>query len=133
MAESEVESGFSGIKTAQNSKTEGGIERKREHENVKLKKDVQGRFYFEFEKNQKNANPCAIGVQLQLALRSKRTQSGWMCLARLYWVPEIYFSRATRSFVGCRPTRLFNRNWNSSGTQGILPLVFYKIPDQGSS
>ena len=35
MAESEVEC-FSRVKTAQNSKTEGGIERKK-HENVKLK------------------------------------------------------------------------------------------------
>ena len=32
---------FSGVKTAQNSKTEGGIERKN-HENVKLKEDVPG-------------------------------------------------------------------------------------------
>ena len=41
IAESEVEC-FSGVKTAQNSKAEGGIERKK-HENVKLK-----------EKNHKN-------------------------------------------------------------------------------
>ena len=38
MAESEVEC-FSGVKTAQNSKTEGGIERKKRHENVKLRED----------------------------------------------------------------------------------------------
>ena len=30
---------FSGVKTAQNSKTEGGIEREKKHENVKLKED----------------------------------------------------------------------------------------------
>ena len=30
---------FSGVKTAQNSKTEGGIERKKRHENVKLRED----------------------------------------------------------------------------------------------
>ena len=41
MAESEVEC-FSRVKIAQNSKTEGGIERKK-HENVKLKaEDVPG-------------------------------------------------------------------------------------------
>ena len=41
MAGSEVEC-FSGVKTAQNSKTEGGIE-KIKHENVKLKEeDVPG-------------------------------------------------------------------------------------------
>ena len=34
------------VKTAQNSKKEGGIERKKP-ENVKLKEDVPGRFYFE--------------------------------------------------------------------------------------
>ena len=38
MAESEVEC-FSGVKTAQNSKTEGGIDREKKHENVKLKED----------------------------------------------------------------------------------------------
>ena len=38
MAESEVEC-FSGVKTAQNSKTEGGIERKKRHKNVKLRED----------------------------------------------------------------------------------------------
>ena len=37
-AESEVEC-LNGLKTAQNSKTEGGIERKR-HENVRLEEDV---------------------------------------------------------------------------------------------
>ena len=41
MAESEVKC-FSGVQTAQNSKTEGGIKRTK-HENVKLKKeDVPG-------------------------------------------------------------------------------------------
>ena len=40
MAASEVEC-FSGVQTAQNSKTEGGIKRKK-HENVKLKEDVPG-------------------------------------------------------------------------------------------
>ena len=44
MAESRVEC-LSGVKTAQNSKKEGAIERKKKHENVKLKKDVPGRFY----------------------------------------------------------------------------------------
>ena len=38
MAESEVKC-FSGVRTAQNSKTEGGIKRMK-HENVKLKKEV---------------------------------------------------------------------------------------------
>ena len=38
MAESEVKC-ISGVQTAQNSKTEGGIKRKK-HENVQLKKDV---------------------------------------------------------------------------------------------
>ena len=46
-----------------------------------------GRFYF--EKNQKNANPCVIGVQLQISV--------------------------------LKQTYIF------------LPLVLYKIPDQGSS
>jgi len=65
MAESEVECS-SGIKTvtAQYSKTEGGIKRKK-HGNVKLKEDVPGGFYF--EKNQKNETPCASGVQLQIS------------------------------------------------------------------
>ena len=40
MAESKVKC-FSGIKTAQNCKTEGGIKRKK-HENVKLTEDVPG-------------------------------------------------------------------------------------------
>ena len=44
MAESRVEC-LSGVKTAQNSKKEGAIERKKKHENVKLKEDVPGRFY----------------------------------------------------------------------------------------
>ena len=39
---------LSGVKTAQNSKKEGGIERKKKHENVKLKEDVPGRFYFDY-------------------------------------------------------------------------------------
>ena len=53
-AESEVEC-FSGVKTIQNSKTEGGVERKKKkHENVKLKEDVPGQFYL--EKHQKNAS-----------------------------------------------------------------------------
>ena len=47
MAESRVEC-LSGVKTAQNSKKEGGIERKKKHENVKLKEDVPGRFYFDY-------------------------------------------------------------------------------------
>ena len=38
MAESEVKC-FSGVQTAQNSKTEGGIKRTK-HENVKMKKEV---------------------------------------------------------------------------------------------
>ena len=46
MPESGVEC-LSGVKTAQNSKKEGGIERKKKHENVKLQEDVPGRFYFE--------------------------------------------------------------------------------------
>ena len=46
MAESGVEF-LSGVKTAQNSKKEGGIERKKKHEIVKLKEDVPERFYFE--------------------------------------------------------------------------------------
>ena len=45
MAENKVECS-SGVKTAQNSKKEGGIERKKQ-EDVKLKEDVPGRFYFE--------------------------------------------------------------------------------------
>ena len=45
-AESGVES-LGGVKTAQNCKKEGGIERKKKHENVKLKEEVPGRFYFE--------------------------------------------------------------------------------------
>ena len=32
----------SGVKTAQNNKTEGGIHRKKKHENVRLKKEVPG-------------------------------------------------------------------------------------------
>ena len=58
MAEREVEY-FSGVKTAQNSKTEGAIERTR-HENVKLKKEDKPEAILPRE-NQKNA-PCAIGV-----------------------------------------------------------------------
>ena len=46
MAESGVEFS-SGVKTAQNSKKEGGIERNKKHEIVKLKEDVPERFYFE--------------------------------------------------------------------------------------
>ena len=38
---------LSGVKTAQNSKKEGGIERNKKHEIVKLKEDVPERFYFE--------------------------------------------------------------------------------------
>ena len=59
MAESEVEC-FSRVKTAQNSKTEGGIERQK-HENVKLKaEDVPGLWapglgQFYLDKNHKNA------------------------------------------------------------------------------
>ena len=77
LAESEVQC-CSGVKTAQNTKTEGGIE------NMKM---CLGRFYF--EKNQKNANPCVIGVQLQISV--------------------------------LKQTYIF------------LPLVLYKMPDQGSS
>ena len=45
---------FSEVKAAQYSKTEGGIERKKENENVKLKgKMYLGEFYL--EKNQENA------------------------------------------------------------------------------
>ena len=83
LAESEVQC-CSGVKTAQNTKAEGGIE------NMKMwswRKMCLGRFYF--EKNQKNANPCVIDVQLQIS------------------VPK--------------QTYIF------------LPLVFFKIPDQGSS
>ena len=46
MAESGVEF-LSGVKTAQNSKKEGKIERNKNHEIVKLKEDVPERFYFE--------------------------------------------------------------------------------------
>ena len=46
MAESGLKC-FSRVKTAQNSKKEGAIERTKKHENVKLKEDVPGRFYFE--------------------------------------------------------------------------------------
>ena len=38
---------LSGVKTAQNSKKEGVIERRKKHENVKLKEDVPGRFHFQ--------------------------------------------------------------------------------------
>ena len=41
MVESELES-FSAVKRAQNRKKEGGIKRKKKHENVKLKEDVPG-------------------------------------------------------------------------------------------
>ena len=57
------------------------------HDDVKLKEDVLGRFYF--EKNQKNANLCAIGVQ-----QNKHT-----------YILAGY----------------------------VLSLVFYEMPDQGSS
>ena len=54
MAESEVKC-FSGVQTAQNSKTEGGIKRTK-HENVKLKKeDVPGAILPREKKKQKNA------------------------------------------------------------------------------
>ena len=46
MAESRGQN-LSGVKTAQNSKKEGEIERKKKHENVKLQEDVPWRFYFE--------------------------------------------------------------------------------------
>ena len=36
-----------GFNSTQNSKKEGGIERKKKHENVKLKEDVPGRYYLE--------------------------------------------------------------------------------------
>ena len=45
MAESGLKC-FSRVKTAQNNKKEGAIERTKKRENVKLKEDVPGRFYF---------------------------------------------------------------------------------------
>ena len=45
---------FSGVQTAQNSKTEGGIKRTK-HENVRLKKDVPGAILPREKKKQKNA------------------------------------------------------------------------------
>ena len=54
MAESEVKC-FSGVQTAQNSKTEGGILRTK-HKNVQLKKDeVRGAILPREKKKQKNA------------------------------------------------------------------------------
>ena len=46
MAESHVKY-LSGVKTTQNNKIEGGMEKGKKHENVKLKEDVPGRFYVE--------------------------------------------------------------------------------------
>ena len=57
-----------GVKTAQNSKKEGGVERKKRHENVKLKEDVPGSFYLLSEFNVKSA------------FRNKRTYSRWLRL-----------------------------------------------------
>ena len=51
MAESEVKC-FSGVQTAQNSKTEGGIKRTK-HENVKLKKEYVPGAILSSEKNRR--------------------------------------------------------------------------------
>ena len=65
MAESEVEC-FNGLKTAQNSKTEGGIERKKNMKMWSWRRMSLGRF--SLENNQKNAHPCALGVRLQITV-----------------------------------------------------------------
>ena len=90
MAESEVEC-FSWVKTTQNSKTEGGIEKKK-HKNVKLKEENV---------------PGAI-------LPGEKLEECTVCY------------------------RSSTSNWRSEANVHILagyvlPLVFYKMPDQGDS
>ena len=87
MAESGVEC-FSGVKTAQKSKTEGGIERIK-HENVKLKEENVPGAILPREKPEE----CTVKQFQRLPL--------------------------------CR------RKENAAGY--VLPLAFYKMPDQGSS
>ena len=105
MAESGLKC-FSRVKTAQNNKKEGAIERTKKHENVKLKEDVPGRFYF--EKNYNNANPCAIGVQLQISV-PKQTYIFSLDTSRLWYsiecqtrgIPEVIC--AQRHTTTCMP------------------------------
>ena len=70
MVESEMEC-FSGVKTAQNSKKEGGIERKKKHENVKLKEDVLGNFTS--RKTRRMQIRVLSEFNVKLAFRNKRT------------------------------------------------------------
>ena len=85
MTESEVKC-FSGVKTVQNSKKEGGIKRKKKDENVKLKEDVPGAILLR-EKPQECKSVC-----------SRSSTSIFFILAGY-----------------------------------VLPLVFHKIPELGSS
>ena len=86
MAESEVEC-FSGIKTAQKRKAEGGIERKK-HENVKLKEDVPGVIlYLERKKKECTQNSKAEGG----IERKNMKMCSWrkkMCLGQFYTLKE---------------------------------------------
>ena len=88
MTESEVEC-FSGVKTVQNSKKEGGIKRKKKKMKMwNSRKMCLERFYF--EKNHKNANPCALAVQLQFFLFSLDTSCLWYSIKYQNWgVPEV--------------------------------------------
>ena len=80
---------------------------------MKLKKDVPGRFY-QFEKNQKNANPCAIGVQLQISV-PKQTYIFSLYMSCLWYsiecqtrgVPEVIC--AQRHSTTCMPRH--NTKW----------------------
>ena len=80
---------FSRVKTAQNSKMEGGIEREKKHKNVKLKEeDVPGAIL-----PQKKPEECYwSSISNQLSEANVHILAGY-----------------------------------------VLPLVFYKMPDQGSS
>ena len=80
MAESEVEC-FSWVKATQNSKTEGGFERKK-HKNVKLKEENVPGAILPGEK----LAECTVCYRIsefnfKLAFRSKRTYSRWIRLA----------------------------------------------------
>ena len=94
MAGSEVECS-SGVKTAQNSKTEGGIEWKK-HENVKLKENVPRAILLREKPEECKSVRCRSSTST-VAFRSKRTYSRslktsclWYSIKCKTWgVPEV--------------------------------------------